>query len=222
MHYHCEIIMPPTSNMEEALETILEPFSEYNEEITGKEFFDWYVVGGRFAGTKETCGYAHEKLDAFYERLKEEKITVSGLQCGKQELSPASQIPIVDKIWNEFFPTEKGEIVPCPIFAHSNNQYDGNDLISCDICLVEEIPKALTASRVIVAGPRYDDTKIEVTFMISEDMWNGVNFVKTTWNGNVLSALEMMKTNLKGYKEDYIERVMPKPNWICVTVDYHS
>lgn len=224
MHYHCEVIMPPTTDIGGALEEILSPFSEHkdeDEEWTGNEFYDWYVVGGRFAGTKETCGYTEERLEKFYEALRNNKITVSGLQCGKQEISPAEQIPMVDKLWNEIFPTEKGEVVPCPLFAHSNNQYDGNDLISCDICLVEEIPKKLEAARVIIAGPKYDD-KLGITFMISYDMWNGTNFVRTDWDGFVLSALHMMKKNVRAYKDEYREKITPKPNWICVTVDYHS
>ena len=216
MHYHLEIIMPPTKDIGKALESVMEPFSEHNEENT-ETFWDWYVVGGRWAGTKETCGYAQEKIDAFYKVLNEKKITVSGIQCGKHKLEPESQIPIVDKLWNDFFPTEKGEIIACPMFSHSNNQYDGNDLISCDICLVEEIPESLTASRVIIAGSEY-----KAKFMISDDMWNGVNFVKTRWDGKVLSTLEMAKEKFRNYTEEYREKNTPKPNWICITIDYHS
>ena len=222
MHHHCEIIMPPTKDIGKAIESIMHPFYEGQEEPSGNEFYDFYVIGGRFAGTKETCGFAQEKMDEFYDALKEKKVTVSGLQCGKQEIKPASQIPMVDELWNGFFPTENGEIAPCPMFAHSNNQYDSNDLLSCDICLVEEIPKTLKASRVIIAGPTYDDAGIEATFMISDDFWNGVNHVKTIWDGNVLSALEMMKEKLGGYREEYKEKIIPKSNWICITVDYHS
>ena len=214
--------MPPTKDIGKAIESIMQPFYEGQEEPSGNEFYDWYVIGGRWAGTKETCGYAKEKMDSFYGALKENKVTVSGLQSGKQTISPAQQIPMVDKLWNSFFPTENGEIIPCPLFDHSNNQYNSDDLLSCDICLVEEIPKNLKASRVIVAGPKYNDMGVEATFMISDDFWNGVNFVKTTWDGNVLSALEMMKEKMNGYREEYKEKISPKPNWICITVDYHS
>lgn len=222
MHHHCEIIMPRTKDIGGSLATILKPFDENTEDQSGSEFWDFYVVGGRFAGTKETCGYAQEKMDEFDKALTEKKITVSGIQCGKQTLEPASQIPMVDEIWNEFFPTENGEIVPCPLFSHSNNQYDSSDLISCDICLVEEIPEKLKASRVIFAGPRYDSDELEATFMICDTQWNGVNHMPINWDGKVKSAIEMMEKNSKGYTDKYQERFLPKPNWICVTIDYHS
>lgn len=224
MHYHCEIIMPRTKNIGEAIERIMKPFSENHdnsEDISGNEFWDFYVVGGRWAGTKEACEYDEKKIAKFYEALKDKKITVSGLQAGKQTLSPASQIPVVDKLWNNFFPTESGEITSCPKFSHSNDQYDSNDLLSCDICLVEEIPESLTCSRVIIAGFSYDDT-IEATFMLCDSQWNGVNHMPVTWNRNVKTAIKMFEKSLVNYKEEYRNRVLPQPNWLCTTVDYHS
>ena len=222
MHYHCEIIMPPTKDIETALWQILEDFNENTEEPSGNEFWDFYVVGGRFAGTKETCGYAEEKISAFYEQLKEKKITVSGFQSGKQSLSPPSQIPVVDKLWNDFFPTENGEIVPCPLFEHSNNQYDSNDLISYDICRFDEIPSKLSCERIIFAAPSYDGKKTEATFMLCQSQWNGVNFMPIAWDGKVASAIEKFKDVLERYGEEYQEKCTPKDNWLCITVDYHS
>jgi len=149
-------------------------------------------------------------------------VTVSGVRCGKEKLDPSSQIPMVDELWCKFFPTETGEIVACPIFSHSNNQYDSSDFISCDICLVEEIPKNLTCSRVIIAGPNYDDSKIEAKFMLCDSAWNGVNHMPIKWDGNVLTALQMFKDNCKHYKVEYAQKIMPQNDWICITVDYHS
>jgi hypothetical protein len=225
MHHHCEIIMPPSANIQETIDAIMKPFSENDtddEGHSGHAFWDWFVIGGRWAGTKETCRYDAGKMEEFYKRLAAERVTVSGFQCGKQQLEPASQIPIVDGIWNEFFPTETGEITPCPVFAHSNNQYDSNDLLSCDICRVDEISESLTAGRVIIAGPNYDDSRIEAHFMLCDDQWNGVNHMKVDWDGKVLSALTQFTEKASHYREEYAAKITPKPEWICVTVDYHS
>jgi len=58
MHYHLELIMPPTENIEESIEQILE---EYNENFSSQEegkvknqqaFYDYWVIGGRCSGRK--------------------------------------------------------------------------------------------------------------------------------------------------------------------------
>jgi len=217
--------MPKTKNIEEAIETIMKPFSKNNKDTdgpTGNEFWDFYVIGGRWAGSKEICGYDENKISEFYKALRDKKITISGLTFGKQSVDPPSQIPIVDQLWNEFFPTENGEIIPCPKFSHSNNQYDSGDFISCDICLVEEIPEKLFCSRIIIAGPSYDDTIIEAKFMLCESQWNGVNHMPIDWNGSVKTAINMFEKNCKNYNEDYRKKVLPKPDWLSITVDYHS
>jgi hypothetical protein len=229
MHYHCEVIMPKTKDIQGDLESILAPFQENMGEDEDVEwiserysFWDFWVIGGRWAGTKETCIYDKDKIDAFYAELEKRNVTVSEVQCGKSELSPASQIPMVDELWCAFFPTETGEIVPCPIFAHSNNQYDSDTCIACDICCLEELPKTLTCSRVIIAGPDFDGNKVEAKYMLCDDMWNGVNFVPVTWDGKITTALEMFKEHLSTYAEKYKQKYTPKPDWLCITIDYHS
>lgn len=50
-HFHLELIMPPTKDVEEAVETVLAPFSEHLEaEDRRPKFFDWYIIGGRWDG----------------------------------------------------------------------------------------------------------------------------------------------------------------------------
>jgi hypothetical protein len=219
MHYHLEIIMPPTKNIDETIKKIMEPFSEHNEE-NWHCFYDWYVVGGRWAGTKLLAAYDEDKLNSFYKRLNEEKITVSGFCAGKQEISPADQIPFVDKLWKEYFPETSED--SCPIFKHSNNPYDTDDIICHDICIVEEIPKELAASRVIIAGPDYKEEKIEANYMISDMEYNGVNFTRVDWDQKVVSAIEKANEEFKTYNEEWIGKITPKKNWLCITVDYHS
>ena len=221
MHYHLEIIMPKTKEIASAISEIMAPFDE-NEEDADHPFWDWYIIGGRFAGSKEMCGYDKDKLSRFYKELNEKNVTVSGLQCGKQEISPASQIQMVDEIWNKYFPTENGELTACPIFAHSNNQYDSNDLIGCDISPLEDVPRNMQCSHVIIAGPSFDNKKFEAHFMLKDTSWNGVNHMDVSWDKTISGAVEKFKEKLTHYKEEYRERVTPKGDWICVTVDYHS
>lgn len=221
MHYHLEVIMPPTDDISAALDTIMGPFDENNEE-SAHPFWDFYVIGGRWAGEKDSCRYDPDKLQTFYDRLHEAGVTVSGFQAGKQRLEPESQIPMVDGVWNELFPTETGEIIPCPVFAHSNDQYDSNDLLACDICRVDEIPDNLMAARVIIAVPRFKEEGVRAEFMICDEEWNGINFMKTVWDGKVKSAITMFEESLARYRGEYAECVRPRPDWICVTVDYHS
>lgn len=227
MHHHLEIVMPPSSNINKAIEEIMLPFSENlsDEERIDyghNDFWDWYVIGGRWGGTKQSCRYDNHKLEKFHEELQNKKITVSSIRCGKQELMPASQIPVVDKLWNSFFPTEDGTITPCPLFAHSNNQYDSNDLISCDICTFEEIPERLACSRVIFASHNHSGEGFEAVMMLSDSIWNGVNFENTAWSGKVKDAVGVYIKYIERFSEEHKAKVTPQSNWICITVDYHS
>ncbi len=49
MHYHLEIILPPTEDIEKAIAEILQQFDE-NEEENTNSFWDWYQIGGRYTG----------------------------------------------------------------------------------------------------------------------------------------------------------------------------
>jgi len=227
MHYHCEIIMPPTDDVEGAIAKIMKPWDENDresEDSRGSGFWDWYSIGGRWAGEKTLAKYRGEKLDAFYAWLKAEKVTVSGIQFGKQELSPADQIPKVDAKWNEMFPSPVFE--HCPIFQHSHKPFGKGmeSSIAGDVCRLSDIHENLTASRVIVAGPHWDKKRddIEPKFMLCHSEWNGCNYMKVDWDGKVLSALKQYEKDIASYKEDYAERLRPQPDWLVVTVDYHS
>jgi len=136
MHYHCEIVIPPTDDVNAVVEQIMAPFSEnapendesgeYNPKYS---FWDYWLIGGRWAGSKQEATYDPVKLEAFHQWCVDEKITVSGLRAGKQELSPADQIPKVDAKWNEMF--RPGSTEPCQLFKHSNEN-DGP--LAGDIC----------------------------------------------------------------------------------------
>lgn len=233
MHYHCEIVIPPTMDIEAAVNSIMAPFDESpdkpDEDWSARStFWDFWVIGGRWAGNKLMARYDQKKLEAFHEWMTAEKITVAGMVCGKQEISPASQIPKVDAKWNEMFPSH--EFLPCPIFRHSNDQY-GKGLAGTlpdDVSRLDHVPLDLTCSRVIFAKPSYDSkTKdhtgpLEAGFMLTDSAWNGCNHMKVDWDGKFASALEKYSEHIKNYREEYVARVTPQPNWLVVTVDYHS
>lgn len=231
MHYHCEIVLPPnTDDIESAVASVMAPFDENQEDSEGvPTWWDWYVIGGRFAGSKLMASYDKDKLEEFHQWLLSEGVTVARLQCGKQEISPASQIPMVDSKWNEMFPTGNGTMVACPIFQHSNDQYgrDQKGTIDGDICPLSEARQA-SCCRVIFASPSYDrDTEeftgpLEAAFMLSDSVWNGVNLEDTNWDGTMQGALALYEKRLERYKSEYRSRVEPTDEWLTVTVDYHS
>lgn len=213
MHYHLEVILPPTHDVEKDLNAILAPFDE-NAEEPDHPFWDWWVIGGRWAGVKQEARFPEEKLDAFRQWLTDEHITVSGVQFGKQELSPASQIAKVDAKWQQMF----GVTTPCTLFRHSNS---GRGALDGDICTVKDLPDSLTASHVIIAGPAYKEG-IEACYMVQQECWNGVTHVKSDWDGNVCTALDKWRRDMEHYRDEWREAHTPKEDWLVVTVDYHS
>lgn len=227
MHYHCEIIIPPTTDIETSIRTVLKQFDENmseNEECSRSHaFWDFWVIGGRFAGHHLLAQYEKAKIDAFYEWCDAEKITVSSFRAGKQSLEPKTQIPKVDAKWNEMFPSQAP--IPCPLFAHSNDQYARNGELSGmlpqDVITLKDLPLNLECSRVIVAEINYKG-QLEAKFMLVDDAWNGCNYMKVDWDGKVLTALEKYREKCKHYAADIAEKRMPKGDWLVVTVDYHS
>ena len=223
-HYHLEVILPPVENVEEAIEQILKPFKEEGEDEDGypnpHPFWDFYVIGGRWAGAKLEASLDPEKLDAFQKELTERKVTVSGLRAGKPTLNPASQIGMVDDLWKEYFPDLT--LTACPLFSHFNDQYKNSEGYP-DVMRLEDLPSDLTASHVIIAAPTYkNDGTLEPEYMVQDSIWNGVSHVKSAWDGKVLSAIEEHKKRLEDYKPEFAAKATPQDNWLVVTVDYHS
>jgi len=215
MHYHLELVLPPVDDVAAAVEQIMHQYYEGNDEedASGKPFFDWYEIGGRFSGSKIKAMVSQQKMDAFFAELKNRKITVSGIQFGKQELYPESQIPDVDALWREMCP-ESGVDV-CPLFKHAKD-------LPKDICKLSELPGGLTCYRTIIAAPTYDGKELEAVTMFSKEIWNGCNHEKTTWDGKLSTALSMHIERSQIYADGYKERTTPKPDWMAVTIDYHS
>jgi hypothetical protein len=226
MHYHCEIVLPAeTEDIEAAVKTVMHPFRENDrtdDDDCLDSFWDFYVLGGRFAGRKQLAALDQQKVDAFNEWCLLELITCHGFRCGKQSLHPSSQIEKVDAKWNELFPQADGTKVACPIFSHSNDQYARNGAESG--MLVGDISKlgesgAVKCCRVIIASRLLDkDAKptghLEAKFMLTKTAWNIVNHMPVRWDGTIGGAIEQFV--------EYSAAATPNDDWICVTVDYHS
>lgn len=224
MHVHLEIVMPPTEDVEASVKQILAPFDENgnedNEDWSPRNvFWDFWVIGGRWAGQKHLCEYDPKQIIAFNKALEDRKVTCSGVTFGKQSLSPESQIPMVDALWVKFFPDSPTKV--CPIFKHYNDQYRNSHGIP-DIMPLAHMPPNMTAGHVIIAGPNYNESGFQARYMISETIWNGVMHVKSAWDGTVQTAINDHLKTLKHAREEYVAKHTPKEDWIVVTVDYHS
>lgn len=220
-HYHTEILLPPTaSDIPKAIAEIMQPFDENDDDNGGCAFWDFYVIGGRFSGTKNVARYDQSALQEFYNALTQHKVTVSGLTCGKQEIKPESQIPLVDELWSKHFPEYAGK--PCPLFKHSNNQYSSDSLLEGDIMDFADVPASLKADRIIVAGLSYDKSKFEAKEMLVESSWNGCTWQKTDWDGTFGNAIAMLTKQVADCSPKHRDERTPVKGWKAVTVDYHS
>lgn len=228
-HYHLEIVMPPTDNVQAAVAKILEPFNE-NQEDSKHTFFDWWVLGGRFAGRKSMSRYDQANLDEFHAWLQSENVTVSGITAGKQEISPADQIPKIDAKWNEMFPREDGSQVACPLFKHSNDQYanEVGSLLDGDVARFSSDWNSLKSSRVIFSAPSYNAQSnertgpLEAVFMVEDSYWNGVSWIDTAWDGTFGAAVKMHMERIGNMSDSFRKATAPKDDWLVVTVDYHN
>jgi len=235
MHIHCEIVLPgmPEDEIPEAIESIMARYDENcddDEEGYRKHaFWDWYVIGGRFAGDKLTSKYDKSKLDEFEQWFQDERITVAGVRFGKPDLQPANQIAKVDAKWNELFPVEGGVMVACPMFAHANDQYGRNGPLSGtlagDICRLGD-SLSVQCGRVLFAGPSWTGGErkrpLECVFMLADDIWNGTNHMPIKWDGTIGDALNQWRERLEGMADGYREQMTPTDDWLTVTVDYHT
>lgn len=88
---------------------------------------------------------------------------------------------------------------------------------------LKDVPPGLKASRVIVAVPRWRDaSKFEAAYMVQDDFYNGVNFVKSDWDCLVSEAIVRHTKRLSDATPEYAAKSRTQGDWLAVTVDYHS
>lgn len=143
MHYHLEIVMPPTEDVQTAVSQILEPFSRHRQD-SSSPFWDWWEIGGRFADAKN----------------------------------------------------------------------------GMNVTRFDQMPADFQCFRLII-GMQWDGS-LEAAFMLSREFWNGITFQNAAWNGNIVEGLELHANRLKMYSDEYRRGATPQPDWLVVTVDYHS
>lgn len=201
-------------------------------------FWDWHQLGGRWAGHHAIDRYEPERLLAFYAELAERKVTVSGLQFGKQELSPADQIPAVDALWAEMFPDSGLE--HCPVFQHSNPRNHGD--LPGDVCRVGELGQWTNAVRLIIAGPAWVDgahtwDRVKAGEMWATEVWTGVSWMFDIWDGMVVPKLNDhrakqqqrwdsgrpdWKAEWEARPTTWVDLSVLTDEWLAVTVDLHN
>ena len=215
MHYHMELVLPDGGDLQERVSQVMARFRESDgeEEDNGyPSFHDYYLIGGRWSGDKLEDRAPEGAVDAFYERLKSEGVTVSGLRFGKQTIMPESQIHIVDRLWREMVPG-CGDV--CPIFDH----YKG-DLL--DVCKVSDISETLKCATFGVAQAIYTEGYEMVTLQHSS-IWNGVDHQDTAFDGFVKKAIEDHNSRLiDRASKERAECLTVTDDWLCVTIDYHT
>lgn len=234
MHYIAEVVIPPNADVVASVGQLMRYFCEEKYDADGNEtgredhadWWDFFVIGGRYSGHKLEASLDPTSLLRFNEILTERKVTVSGLRAGKEELSPASQIPMVDALWREMFPG-KGSV--CPLFNHGRDQYRKGGYYPDDVCKVSEVPDSLACERLILAGPLWDAEKhpgeLEPVSMLVKSFWNRVEWQDTTFDGLVKPALAALMAKRDAQREDdrgAMRRCNLSPDWLVVTVDYHN
>lgn len=214
-HYIAEIVIPPTEDIANSVAEVMKSFERENPgDSQPCDWWDWYIIGGRFSGHKTEARIGEEKLKAFIDAITERKVTCAALQCGKQELLPESQIPMVDALWREMVP---GHGDKCILFAHARDQYRKDGVYSDDVCRVADVPAALKCDRLIIAGKDYsDETKLKGCEMLADSWWNGCTHQKTDFDGVVATGLHRLKEEIRH------DGPLFSNDWLVVTVDYHD
>jgi len=217
MHYHLEIVMQPTSDVVAAVKQILAPFynnlEESDDHRTKHAFWDFCEIGGRYSGDKLMAALGKDRIDGFMQALRDAGITVSGAQFGKPTLQPSAQAKMVDAMWRDAFPDSP--VRDCPLFDNYKGTFG-------DVMALRDCPKDMSCNHVIIAGPTYDNDGLEALCMFTADMWNGVNYQRTTWDKTVGSAISEYAKWLKNATSEYAATRIPNDDWLVVTVDYHS
>lgn len=216
MHEHIEVIIPPNEDVEKAVEKVMAPFDEKSEDAP-HPWWDFYVIGGRWSGQKLIQQLGEGHVDAFQEELQRRGTTVSGIQFGKPELSPSSQIPEIDRLWKEWFPEWTGE--HCPLFQHYNDQYQ-NTPVYGDVMPIRDVRYPLTCEKVLIAEYGFRG-ELDAGFLVQGEIWNGCNHEATEWDGTLGHALKMHRERLEKMAERYRENNEVTLDWQAVTVDIH-
>lgn len=217
MHYHLEIIMPPTDDVDAAVKTILEPFNEQADEEGRSRgaFYDWYQIGGRWTGYHD--GYEPDKDPANFELCD----ICNGTGFRSDALGQQARRTAPSYTCNAC-----GERKEDGTYTHGE-QGPGKRLKwatqwknhAGDISTLGNLKDDASCYRVIIAGNGHG--RLEATYMLEQRVWNGVTYHNTKWDGNLKYALSAFGEHLKTYRKEFADKITPNSDWLVVTVDYH-
>jgi len=207
-HSVCEVITPPRRPEHDGdyvgLSVCQVMTSLAMEGDERPDWWDWYVIGGRWSGQHVVAGLPEDKLKGFCEELERRQLPDS---CDYFEGLNSKDQEAADALWREFFP---GAGDKCLLLHRCGEQ-------SVDVMPVGQLPKRLSAATLIVAGPDCsDEHELRARFMLHTKVWNGCNLQPTNWDGNVLKGIELAKDD---YVKTHLDPVTAE--WLAVTVDYH-
>ena len=93
MNYVCEIIMPCTDNIEEAVSTILDPFCQRKQYPSEYSFWNDYEIGCKLPDYKDVC-----RLDQVYRRLESTRVIIAG--PSQDDSSLVIKFIMQPSVWN--------------------------------------------------------------------------------------------------------------------------
>ena len=248
MHELVEVVIPPVvgelgdekewyPTVEGALEDTLKKLctSVKPKKRHPGAFWDWYVIGGRFAGSKlrkkVILDVGQEAFDRMWDKLDERGPMCSGVVAGKQSIVKPEDQEFADNLWREL----SGRDEPNPYFEHSNNQYAPGlaGTLPMDICRLSEVPENHTCRRVVFATQRQKyvedrepggrfvaQDRIKPFFMLSAEIWNGFTFEETAWDKTFKSALELYRKQGECINQEFCPQA--RDDWWVISVDAHD
>ncbi len=204
MHHHCEVLVPPTEDMESAVGNVLAPF-EYD--VGSYAFFDYFELGGLRAGAKLSVLCGPGRLCEYLDSLNSRGVLCRA-ESGGHVLEVPAQITVADELWREWFPELCSS---CPLFGQSGR-------VAYDVMPLKDVPKSLMFEKFLVAFPEDWPGGSGCEFLLQCSCWNGCNFERAAWDGSLGQALELLSANdrlLPGERP-------PRDDWLLATVDCHS
>ena len=124
----------------------------------------------------------------------------------------------IDKIMAPFdITTTHGEKSHVPFYDYYEIGGRWEDPKTPNIIQFEELTGLEHCFRCMITDKHHD-----LQFMIEEELWNGVTFVKTEWDSYITTALDLMRQKFQNYNPEFQQSLTPQPDWLVVTIDYHS
>ena len=97
------------------------------------------------------------------------------------------------------------------------------DGVKASTYTLREATKSLSCSRFLVVTSYEDDYRPGlVRFMLSRDIWNGTNYERTSWDGTLGRAAELLEKHDRAqHTVGFLAKNRPQDDWLVVTVQAH-